>query len=213
MISNDFRVNFLQLESSRTRGEPLDVTAAELATAKVRDFLQALITNGVATGGPTGTGIPGLTTADNRIEVTLTYNWDGADSGLDIIGDVESMLAAAYAEKLFGPFVIYIPANYWATLQGDYSAAKGDRTFLERMMAFSEVESIRPLDALADDNVIMVQMTRDVIDLSEAQAVTTVQWEKNPFVTMFRVMAIAGPHIKNMTNDDGDTIHGIVHLS
>jgi hypothetical protein len=56
-------------------------------------------------------------------------------------------------------------------------------------------------------------MTRDVIDLSEAQAITTVQWEKNPFVTNFRVLTVAGPHIKKIQTEAGDTIHGIIHLS
>ena len=72
---------------------------------------------------------------------------------------------------------------------------------------------MRPLDTLADDNVVMLQMTEDVIDLSEAQAITTVQWDKNPFVTNFRVLAVGGPHIKSMETENGTTIHGIIHLS
>lgn len=217
VISKDFTLNWRQLAASRRGGTGLDVTGAALAARKVRDRLQNLITNGYGSGpgtnpasGTDGQSIPGLTTAPNRLRVTLGTAWDA--SGSDIIGDVERMLQTAYAYNLFGPFALYVPKNYWATIQGDYSALKGDRTYMERIAAFTDIRTIRPLDALADDNVVLVQMTEDVIDMSEAQAVTTVQWEKSPFVTNFRVMTVAGPQIKSIETSFGATINGIVHL-
>lgn len=218
VIAKDFSLNWRQLDASRKRGEPLDVTAAGLATRKVRDKLQDLITNGFGKGpganpanGTDGQSIPGLTTAANRLTLTLNNNWDA--SGADIIGDVLRMLEAAYAKNLFGPFYLYVPKNYWAVLQEDYSTQKGDKTFLQRILSFEDIEQVRPLDTLADDNVVMVQMTEDVIDMTEAQVVTTVQWDKNPFVTMFRVLTIAGPQIKDIKTSADDTINGIIHLS
>ena len=210
VIAHEFKVNWRQLEASRTRGEPLDVTGAAQATRKVRDKLQDLFVNGFSYG-PDGNSIPGLTTATNRQTVSLATDWD--DSGGDPVADTVRMLEAAYAVNLFGPFYLYVPKNYWAMLQEDYSTSKGDRTYMERLMAFEDIASVRPLDTLSDDNVTMVQMTEDVIDMSEAQAVTTVQWQQDPFVTVFRVLAIAGPHIKSIETASGTTINGIVHLS
>lgn len=208
VISKDFDINWRQLEASRTHGDALDTTAAETSARKVMDRLQDLITNG-ASGGPTGSGIPGLTDATNRLTDNSFDQWNGG-SGTPI-DDVESMLSSLYGRNLFGPFILYVPKNYWAFLQGDYNDNKGDRTFLERIEAFADIQTVRPLDALADHNLVMIQMTRDVIDLSEAQAVTTVQWEKNPFVTHFRVLQVAGPHIKNIEVDDGTTTAGLLH--
>ncbi|KKL21985.1 hypothetical protein LCGC14_2439970 [marine sediment metagenome] len=210
VVSKDFTIGWRQLEASRTRGEPLDTTAASIATRKVRDQMQSLFVNGLD-NGPAGGSIPGLVNAANRQIITLNDDWDA--SGATVIDDVIRMLEAAYAVNLFGPFFLYVPKNYWATLQDDYSTQKGDRTLLERILAFSDIEAVRPLDTLADDNVILVQMTDDVLDMSEAQAVTTIQWQKNPLVTNFRVLAVAGPHIKSMERSGGTTIHGIVHLS
>ena len=213
VIHKDFSINFRQLDASRTRGELLDTTSAELATRKVRDRVQALFTNGIATGGPTGGGIPGLTTATNRLQVTLNNNWDAAAD--TPVADVERMLAAAYNVNLFGPFILYVPKNYWATVQEDYETSGGaviNRTVTQRILDFTDIEELRPLDALADDNVVMVQMTREIIDASEAMPVTTVQWEKNPWVTNFRVMMIGGPQIKSIEDEDGTTRNGIVHL-
>jgi len=218
VVAKDFQISWRQLEASRLRGEPLDLTAAAAATRRVRDKLQDLFVNGYGQGPGTnpavsgqGTSIPGLTTAASRQLVSLGTDWDL--SGAAIIDDVMRMLEAAYAVNLFGPFFLYVPKNYWATLQEDYSTLKGDRTFIQRILAMEDIEAVRPLDTLADDNVVLVQMTEDVLDLSEAQAITTVQWEKNPFVTIFRVLAVAGPHIKSMETAGGTTVHGIVHLS
>ncbi len=212
IISTGFRIGFRQLAASRSRGEPLDMTSVASATRKVRDKMQDLFTNGYGQG-PDANTIPGLVNADNRLQVTLDTDWD--DSGAEIIEDIQKMIAAAYAVNLFGPFYLYIPTNYWATIQGDYSTAKGDRTYMERMLAFNEIEAVRPLDSLSDDNVLLVQMTDDVLDMSEAQSITTVQWETTPMVTEFRVMAIGGPHIKSIETaaGSGSTINGIVHLS
>lgn len=210
VISKGFDINWRQLESSRMRGEPLDTTAAEVAARKVRDKLQELITNGLSTGGPGGNTIPGLTTASNKLDATLTYNWDV--NSAQIIDEVRECLEQAYSANLFGPFVLYVPKNYWAIIQDDYSTQKGDRTFMERILAFEDIQAVRPNDALADDKVVLVQMTRDVIDLTEAQSVTTVQWEKNPFVTHFRVIFVGGPHIKSIEDSGGTTRNGIVLL-
>lgn len=211
IVSHGFRIGFRQLASSNRRGSNLQVDNAGLASRAVSHKMQDLVTNGLSSGAPSGGGIPGLTTATNRIQVSLATNWD--DSGGDPVGDTKRMLESAYNNFLFGPFVMMVPKNYWAELQDDYSTSKGDRTFLERIRAFEDIEDVMPNDALADDNVVLVQMTRDVMDVSEAQMLTTWQWEKTPAVTHYRVLMIAGPHIKSIETEDGTTINGIVHLS
>jgi uncharacterized linocin/CFP29 family protein len=220
VIAKDFEVNWRQLAASRERGEPLDVTAAALAARKVADKIQDLFANGYGLGPGTnpastdGLSIPGLSNAASALTVSGS---DWATSGTNIIADVVNMLETAYNANLFGPFLLYVPKNYWAALQDDYSTSKGDRTFLERIRAFDNIEDVRPLDSLAAGtagaaNVHLVQMTEDVWDLTEAQDVTTVQWEKNPFVTKFRVLFVGGPHIKKIERQGGATIHGIVRL-
>jgi hypothetical protein len=214
IISHGFRIGFRQLASSERRGANLQADTAGLAARAVTHQLQALITNGIASGAPSGGGIPGLTTATNAIDVSLATAWNdsGGDPGGDPIGDTERMLEAAYAKYLFGPFVMFTPKNYWAFLQGDYKDYT-EKTYLERIRAFEDIADVIPLDDLSDDNVLLVQMTRDVMDISEAMTITTWQWQKTPAVTHFRVLAIMGPHIKSIETQDGDTINGIIHLS
>lgn len=218
VIAKDFQLNWRQLEASRKKSQALDVTGAAMAARKVKDKLQYIFVNGYAQGpgsnptnGTDGQSIPGLINAANRLTQAKSASWGLATT--DIIGDVQKMLKKAYDNYLFGPFVLYVPKNAWAVLQMDYSTAKGEKTFLERILAFVDIKAVRPLDDLPDDNAILLQMTEDVIDLSEAQAPTTVQWERNPFVTNFRVIAVAGPQIKSVVNQAGTTLNGFVHLS
>lgn len=219
VIAKDFRINWRQLEASRKRGEPLDVSAAAIAARKVRDRLEAVFVSGWGSGpgsNPTnstdGQSIPGLTNAGSRLTQGKSASW--ATGTTDIVGDVLLMLNVAYNANLFGPFSLYVPKNAWANLQRDYSATTGQtRTTMERILAMADIKGVRPLDALPNDNAILLQMTEDVIDLTEAQAVTTVQWEKNPFVQNFRVLEVGGPQIKSIENTLGNTINGFVHLS
>lgn len=213
VIGASFQVNFRQLAASRQRGEPLDTTGAELAARKVNERLQKLFAVGESSGGPAGGGIPGLTTAPKRLTVDLTADWATSPSA-DPVGDVARMLDEAYSYSLFGPFVLYVPKNYWAAIQRDYKVGGLATTvsLIQRFREFADVEDVRPLDHLPNSNVVLVQLTRDVIDLSEAQPPITVQWQKSPFATEFRVYTIAGPHIKTIETDTGTSINGIVHL-
>lgn len=217
VISKDFRINWRQLEASRGRGDPLDVTAAALAARKVRDRLQDIIVNGFGSGpgtnptsGADGQSIPGLINHTNRMTFDIA-DWNALPA--NIIDNVRSMLDVAYTQNYFGPFYLYVPKNFWAILQKDYNDTKGEKTFIERILSFVDVEAVRPLDTLPAGQVALVQMTEDVLDLTEAQAPMTVQWEKNPFVINFRVLTVAGPHIKNAETSAGATKVGIVHGS
>lgn len=210
IAASDFRYGLRDLDASRVRGEALDTTHAEQSSRKVADRMEDLLFNGQSNFGPNGNGIDGYTSAANRLTVTLSNNWD-TSSGTPV-EDVESMLQTAYNNNLFGPFVLYVPKNYWATIQDDYKA-ESETTFRERFLQFVDIDAVRPGDKLSDDNVVMVQMSRDVVDLSVAQNVTTIQWEKNPMVTKFRVWAAMGPHIKTSEQPDGTKTNGIIHLS
>jgi len=219
VIGKGFTIGWRQLDASRKRGDPLDVTAAAQAARKVRDLLENTFISGFASGpgsNPTnstdGQSIPGLTTHANRQTQAKSGSW--STSATDIIGDTLAVLGKAYAKFLFGPFNFYVPKNSWSTLQQDYKTANPtSRTFLERILGMVDIKAVRPNDFLATDVAVLLQMTEDAIDLTEAQAITTVQWETNPFLTHFRVLTVAGPQIKNIEVSDGTTTAGIVHMS
>jgi hypothetical protein len=66
------------------------------------------------------------------------------------------------------------------------------------------------VDTLADDNVLLVQMTRDVIRLVQGMGITNVQWKsEGDFIQNFKVLTIQVPQLRS----DQDGHCGIVHLA
>lgn len=213
IIHKDFRLNLRRLEASRLVGESLDTMTAGVASRLVSEKSEDLLFSSNATKVEGGT-IYGYTNHPNRNTVTLGTGWaDTGATGQTILDDVLALLAAARADLMFGPFTLYIPGEYETILDDDYKAGAnaGDtRTIRERILQLNGIEEIKVADRLADDNVILVQMTSDVVDLAMAQDITTVQWaEQGGMQERFKVMAVWVPRVKS----DYDGRSGIVHGS
>lgn len=193
----DFRLNIRHLEASRRIGQPLDTTGIEVATRKVRDGLEDLVLNGSTAINVNGNDIKGYRTAPDRVTGTLTAAWTDS-ANRDIIADVIAMIADAESVNHFGPYNLYVSTAYFAELRDDYSANKGDRTFLERLQAIPEINAVKPADRLPNaDDVLLVQMSRDNVDLSIGQRIAVVEWSTmGGMVSKFRVMAAMAPRIK-----------------
>lgn len=212
IIHKDFRLNLRRLEASRRMGESLDTMAAGIASRLVSEKSEDLLFSGSSIKVEGGT-IYGYLNHPNRNTVDLTTGWaDTGATGQTIVADVLAMLAAARADLMFGPFVLYIPGEYETILDDDYKAGAnaGDtRTIRERILQLNGIEDIKVADRLADDNVILVQMTDDVVDLAMAQDITTVQWNtQGGMQEHFKVMAVWVPRVKS----DYDGRSGVVHL-
>ena len=210
IIHKDFRVNLRRLEASRIFGEGIDQTAAAVAARLVAEKSEDMLFAGEAIQVD-GATIYGYMTHPRRNTVTLVENWtDAGKTGLEILADVQAMLAAARADNFFGPFVLYIPGEYEKVLDDDYAPGTSDnRTIRQRIMQLNGIEEIRVADRLPNHNVILVQLTQDVVDLAIARDITTVQWQQNGGMTEhFKVMAVWVPRLKA----DFDGRSGIVHL-
>lgn len=210
IVHKEFHVELRRLVASRTFGEGLDVTGPAMAGRMVAERTERMLFlgAGIQVDGAT---IYGYLTHPNRNTVDLAENWDvGATTGADILDDVQQMRAAARADRMYGPFVIYIPATYETKMDEDYNPATSDtRTIRQRILALEAISDIRVADFLTDDNVVMVQLTRDVVDLAIAQDITTVQWQvMGGMGEEFKVMAVWVPRLKA----DYDGRSGIVHL-
>ena len=105
------------------------------------------------------------------------------------------MIAAAEDENYFGQFMFYVPVSYMQVLRNDFKA-NSDKTIMDRMMEIDAVQGVRGTTSLTSE-VIAVRLTRDVLDLSIASDVTTVQWdEMGGMIQNFKVMAAMAPRVK-----------------
>ncbi|MGD9726390.1 MAG: major capsid protein [Nitrospira sp.] len=207
IIHKDFHINIRALAASRNRGEPVDTTQVEISTRKVAEKLESLILSGGYSVGVNGT-IYGLLNAPNRNTGSVTASWVTA-TGAQIVADVLAMIAKAQADHFYGPYVLIVPTAAMTHMSDDYKA-ESDRTILERVRAISNIAAVIEVDEMAAPNVLLVQLTRDVIDLIIGMGPTVVMWETMGGMQMnFKVMAIQVPRMKN----DQLNQSGIVHYS
>lgn len=207
IISSPFRVNARRLAASRTMGRPFDTTQSEMATRKVSKMAERLLYQG-STMTVDGKQIYGYTTHPDRITGSLTAAWT-ASSGTDILGDVNSMLTDAYNAGYEGPFNIYVPDDFFPPLWSDYKT-ESERTFLDRILDYPGINAVKPSSQMPAGEVVLVQMTSDVVDLSVGQDIMPIEWaSKGGLVQHFLVMGAMAPRVKS--DYEGNT--GIVHYS
>lgn len=206
----DFFINLRTLTASRLRGEALDTTQVRIAGRKIAEMQEQMLFSGGKTFG--GNTIYGYTTHPDRNTISFGTNgtWSaGAKTGENILVDALSLISAAEVDNMYGPWVIYVSRNMSTKLDGDFKS-NSDKTIRQRLLEVEGISSIRVVDFLAADNVLLVQMTSDVVVLVQGEPLQTVQWDiEGGFGINFKAFQIQVPLIRS----DVDGKSGIVHMS
>lgn len=214
IVHKDFRVNIRRLEASRRFGEGIDTMAAEISSRLISERSEDMLFSGESIKVEGGT-IYGYTNHPQRNTYDIGTSWtDTGVTGQDILEDVRGMLQAARNDNYYGPFVLYIPGEYETKMDEDYKdgASAGDtRTIRQRILQLNGIEDMKVADRLDDDNLVLVQMTRDVVDLAIAQDITTVQWSVDGGMQeRFKVMAVWVPRVKRDYDGKSGVVHGFI---
>jgi len=204
-ISLDVR----QLESSRRNGQGLDVSLVAAATRKVAEKIEEILVVGTGTtpfakGGGTIYGYKDFT---YRNTGSLTTNWD--ESGAAPVDNVVAMKQAAIDARRYGPYSLYVPTNYETPLDEDYDSTKVG-TVRERLLKISGINSIKVIDKLTADNVILVSLDEETVQMITGFEPQVVEWDSGGgFYKHFIVFAMMVPWLKA----DQENRSGVVHYS
>lgn len=206
----DFFINLRVLTASRMRGESLDTTQVRIAGRKIAEMQETMLFNGGKTFG--GSTIYGYQTHPNRNTVGFGTNgaWSAAaKTGENILADLLSMIALSEGDRYYGPWMLYVPRNTSTKLDGDFKA-NSDKSIRQRLLEVSGIRGIQVADFLTADNILLVQMTPDVVALVQGEPLQTVQWDiEGGFGINFKAFQIQVPLIRA----DIDGHSGIVHMS
>lgn len=210
VIHKDFYFNARQVATSRNSGASIDTSTAQAAARRVSEEAEKLVIgtgSSVSYGGGT---IYGLTNFPNRITSGVTSPTDGGWTPATLVREVLAMRQASEDAHHHGPWVLYNSPSWDQFLDDDYSAAKGDNTLRQRLMAINGIQDVRTLDHLSGEQLILVQQTSDIIREVIGMDITTVQWESHGGMRLnFKVMAILVPQLR--ADYYGNT--GIVHAN
>jgi hypothetical protein len=243
---SDFWFSSRRLAVSRNTGMPLDTTMGEAAGRRVAEKIEKTLI-GVNTGvtyGGNSTQVGGYGRASTvygylNFPDRLTYITLTTPTGANPEATVEDVLAMRdqlYANKFYGPFMLYHSNDWDQYLDNDYqrlvsagNSVGGTLTLRERLRRIDGIEDVKRLDflfsALPDSDLgpggedvtaarpftmLMVQMTPDVVRAVNGMDITTVQWESQGGMRLnFKVMAIQVPQLR--ADNYGNC--GILHAS
>jgi hypothetical protein len=210
IIHSDYEINARVLAASRTKGEPLDTSAAERATRKVLERLETMLfTDTTYAFG--GGSIYSYLSEPNINNVAIPLAWDdAAKTGALILTDVLNMKQASIDAYHYGPWKLYVPTAYETVLDGDYDTVTPGTTIRERILKISGITGVQVVDTMPADTVVLVQMTSDVVRLVRGMGIQNVEWQtEGKMVTKYKVMTIQVPQVRS----DADGNSGVVVLS
>lgn len=215
VVHADFLISQRLLLQSRKIGNGLDTTNAEFATRAIMETFDSMLfgTEPILNYG--GGNIYSYLTHPDVNEILFDSAgdyWDDDDvTGAMIVADVSAMKAMSKDALHHGPWLVYISSNYETKMDDDYNANYAG-TIRERIMKLEGIQGVKVVDSLPDDTVILVQMSKDVVDLIDGLPLQTVQWdEQGGFVSNYKVLAIQLPRVKSKLGQTGSTRYsGIV---
>lgn len=136
--------------------------------------------------------------------------WDHASkTGEEILDDYFAMRAKAYADKHYGPFVLFHETNYQTPLDKPYSdsvTTNYNATVREMLLKNNELLDIRVADQFADDRTALVEMSESTCGIYTGQDPTWIAFPTRRFVHEFLALACWVPYFR----DDYDGGSGIV---
>jgi uncharacterized linocin/CFP29 family protein len=197
VTASQFELDARHSAAGQTLGEPVSLTNVEEHTRAVAEKLEDSLVNGSSVVLGTN-GMPGYTNFSAREQVSFSnVEWANASfTGTDAVTDVLAMRTALRDNGFTGPYVLYIPSNYDGVIDEDFKA-ESDRTLRERLLSIDGVTDIRVLPSLPDSEVLLVQMTRSVVQAPIGQDITTITWDMYGGLAMnWAILAVMGFALK-----------------
>lgn len=206
----DFFINLRTLSASREKGESLDTTQVRTAGRVVSEQLENMLFNGGKTFG--SMPIYGYRTEPNRVATGFGAGGDwgqSAKTGAEMLADLITMLRGLQANRMFGPYWLYVPTDAGVNLENDFKA-NVSQTIRQRLESVEGILAVRVADQLPTSNVLLVQATQDVTCWVNGEPLQTVQWDEyGGFEINFKAFAIGVPLVRS----DVAGRSGVYHMS
>lgn len=223
IIHVDYEINARELATSRNLGNALDTTMVERGGRKIAEKLEDLLFSDTAASLSYGTtdsrgrnSIYSFLSFPDRVQVTFASvpgnHWDdSATTAESIVKCVNKLKQYSIDNYHYGPWHLYIPVAYETRIDEDYdTTAPTGTTIRERIMKIDGIKKIKVIDRLPADNVLLVQMTSDVVRIVRGMGLTNLEWAvEGGMLIKHKIMTIQVPQIRSDQNGKC----GIVHLA
>jgi uncharacterized linocin/CFP29 family protein len=212
IISAKYSLGRRELLSARAAGQSIETFEAGEASAAVTEKAEDILINGDTSIVVSGSSIPGYRTLSARETGAASSYGSGGDFATisNVTKTFLGVLAAMAAKRYYGPFGCYIHNTQYHEMLATYTDGSG-QTALERVEKYPQIKFVKPNDLMTTaGDLLMVQLTRNVVDVEVALTLENRRWEAPDGSAMFFVvMMSAVPRLK--TDYQGNA--GIAHVT
>lgn len=214
IVFKEFNIGKRMLLASRRTGEGIDVTAAGEASRVTAEGIENTFINGADGVTLNGMRLWGVRNHPNRITDTVTNFGGGAWSTItNIVPTVNGMINAAMnTGRHYGPYVLFLSTTQYNLAGNTYYTDGSGQTPLQRLRQLANIEAVEhlPDPVLPAGELLLVQLTADVVDGVEAMELQPLEWMSGDGLEiMFKVMAAIAVRVK--ARYDGKS--GLVHAT
>jgi len=198
VTASQFRMDARLMAAGRGMGQSVDVTNIEEHSRSVMEKLEDTLVNGstVVLGTNTLTGYTNFACRESLSFSGGTWSLLTPPGLGAAVTDVLAMRAALRDNGYTGPYTLYLPTNFDGVIDDDYKT-ESDRTLRERLLVINGISQIKVLPQLSDSEVLLVQMTRSVVELAVGQSPTVVTWDEFGGLAMnWAIVAVMAPALK-----------------
>lgn len=214
IVHKDFRISDRELMESRNMGNDLRTEGVAEATRAVTELLEELVIDGWNTEVPDHNddtwNLYGLRTHPDRNTVSAN-DWGTSSNIRDSF--VAALNAMDEDNRTGGNFYTYVAPPQWREFRAAIDPdGDGNMTVRERITNEfdQELGPIRRAEKLPDGEMLMVDMSQDVVELAEAEDTQVIEWQSGSGMTNYlKVMASLAPEIKS----DAHGQSGIVQVT
>lgn len=223
IIHSDFYFSERRIAVSRNKGIPVSMVMGEAAARRVGEMVERTLI-GTETGITYGTHASGSNAHDGTSTEYGYTTFPARNTKTDlntptgtnpeaVMTDVLEMVETLQSDGFFGPYMLYHSTGYSRYLNDDYfrtGSTSAVRSLRSRILEIDGIADIRRLDYLTSGyQLILVQMTTDVIEAINGMEVQTIMWESQGGMRKnFRVMCIHTPLLKSDYNGNSGLVHG-----
>lgn len=214
LVHKDFFISARQLAASRNGGSPFDTTMGGQAGRRVAELVEKLTSGTYGTFTYGGGQVQGLTNFVDRNTQVITAPDITAWTPDTTVNDVLNMRDKLRLDNMFGPYGLYHSADWDIYMDKDYRDVSSvlSLTLRERLAKLAGISWIKSLDYLGTQgsfNLVLVQMTSDVIRMVLGQDFTTIQWESSGGMQInFKVFCILVPQLRSDFAGQCGVCHG-----
>ena len=206
----DFSFSSREVLVSRNGGMPLDTSMIQEKTRKVAERVEKMLLGSVTFPTYGGGTIYGYTNFTSVLTQNIDNPSDSAWVATTLLETILNMIQQAQDAHYYGPYMLYYAPN-WNKYMGEDFKTYSDKSVRQRLSEIPNISGIEQWDYMSNYDLILVQMTSNIVREVIGMDFITLQWETQGGMEIhFKIMCIMVPQIRADYNGNTGIVYGSV---